>query len=579
MLPVPTLPGRRKSRACQYRRHGCIHRHRHPRAGSPSGRPRTRPRPARGAFRRPAELPGHDHARRPDPRPHALQGRRQGPVRQGTRTALEDGRAHLAVHSLKDVPDGSARGLRARRVLEREDPRDAFVSPLPAAWLICRRAPGRHLEPAPLLVQLGAPARPGGRAAARQPDTRLRKLDAGPVRRHRARRGRTEAPRPRRSASAPSSRARRCCPAPARAPSHRGAPTTPSAAQLGHADARPPGSRCRPSARVARLGGSCSMPLAVHASWPATARLRAALGHPQQTARDAAARRGRGGRGDDAQAARGARRTRRAGVAGAGPAAQYRRSLNSALDEAARHPSRRAGGRAGWRPARARHRRAALPLIGIFALRDAAPVREAWASLAAHRLVMFVSPNAAEQFFALRPPGPGLARRRWPARPARHQPHAARAGRARGLPSLEPAADAAQFDSESLWQQLKSRDWRGGADRARRGRDWLADTLRAQGASVDFVTAYEARRAAPMRGGRAAARGASSPQAQVWMFSSSESIAQLEALRPAPTGAARPRSPPIRASRSARARPASADATLECRPSLDAVVACLQSIA
>ena len=38
----------------------------------------------------------------------------------------------------------------------------------------------------------------------------------------------------------------------------------------------------------------------------------------------------------------------------------------------------------------------ALPLIGIFAPRDAAPVRAAWASLAAHRLVMFVSPNAAE---------------------------------------------------------------------------------------------------------------------------------------------------------------------------------------
>ena len=47
----------------------------------------------------------------------------------------------------------------------------------------------------------------------------------------------------------------------------------------------------------------------------------------------------------------------------------------------------------------------ALPLIGISPPRDAAPVREAWARLAAVRLGMFVSPNAAEQFFALRPAG------------------------------------------------------------------------------------------------------------------------------------------------------------------------------
>jgi hydroxymethylbilane synthase len=43
-------------------------------------------------------------------------------------TALEEGRAHLAVHSLKDVPMDLPAGFVLAAVLEREDPRDAFVS-------------------------------------------------------------------------------------------------------------------------------------------------------------------------------------------------------------------------------------------------------------------------------------------------------------------------------------------------------------------------------------------------------------------------------------------------------------------
>ena len=44
-------------------------------------------------------------------------------------TALEDGRADLAVHSLKDVPMELPPGLELACVMEREDPRDAWVSP------------------------------------------------------------------------------------------------------------------------------------------------------------------------------------------------------------------------------------------------------------------------------------------------------------------------------------------------------------------------------------------------------------------------------------------------------------------
>lgn len=43
-------------------------------------------------------------------------------------TALEDGRADLAVHSLKDVPMDLPEGFQLACVMEREDPRDAWVS-------------------------------------------------------------------------------------------------------------------------------------------------------------------------------------------------------------------------------------------------------------------------------------------------------------------------------------------------------------------------------------------------------------------------------------------------------------------
>lgn len=43
-------------------------------------------------------------------------------------TALENGSAHLAVHSLKDVPMDLPEGFALAAVWEREDPRDAFVS-------------------------------------------------------------------------------------------------------------------------------------------------------------------------------------------------------------------------------------------------------------------------------------------------------------------------------------------------------------------------------------------------------------------------------------------------------------------
>jgi hydroxymethylbilane synthase len=61
--------------------------------------------------------------------------------------ALAEGRAHLAVHSLKDVPMQLAPEFRLAAVLEREDPRDCFVPP--------QSAPHVRLETLPAGARVG----------------------------------------------------------------------------------------------------------------------------------------------------------------------------------------------------------------------------------------------------------------------------------------------------------------------------------------------------------------------------------------------------------------------------------------
>jgi len=94
--------------------------------------------------------------------------------------ALEEGRAQLAVHSLKDVPMDLPAGFELAAVLEREDPRDAFVSPRYAALDALPRGAKVGTSSLRRVVQLGA-LRPD---LVVEPlrgnlDTRLRKLDAG----------------------------------------------------------------------------------------------------------------------------------------------------------------------------------------------------------------------------------------------------------------------------------------------------------------------------------------------------------------------------------------------------------------
>lgn len=94
--------------------------------------------------------------------------------------ALADGRAQLAVHSLKDVPMELPSGFALAAVLEREDPRDAFVSPRFAS--LAELPQGARVGTSSLrrAVQLLA-ARPDLRIEPLRGnlDTRLRKLDEG----------------------------------------------------------------------------------------------------------------------------------------------------------------------------------------------------------------------------------------------------------------------------------------------------------------------------------------------------------------------------------------------------------------
>jgi hydroxymethylbilane synthase len=95
-------------------------------------------------------------------------------------TALEEGRAQLAVHSLKDVPMELPEGFALAAVLEREDPRDAFVSNRFAGLAALPQGARVGTSSLRRVVQLLA-RRPDLQVLPLRGnlDTRLRKLDEG----------------------------------------------------------------------------------------------------------------------------------------------------------------------------------------------------------------------------------------------------------------------------------------------------------------------------------------------------------------------------------------------------------------
>jgi hydroxymethylbilane synthase len=204
-------------------------------------------------------------------------------------TALEAGDAHLAVHSLKDVPMDLPAGFALAAVLPREDPRDAWVSP---------RYAGLEALPGGAVVGTSSLRRSSQLRALRpdlriEPlrgnlDTRLRKLDAG----HHDAIVLAAAGLERLGLSA---RIRSMFEPAQMVPSAGqgalGLEVREDASELREALAglahRPTWLAVEAEREVSRaLGGSCSMPLAAHAHWQGdTLQLDAALGHADDAAR------------------------------------------------------------------------------------------------------------------------------------------------------------------------------------------------------------------------------------------------------------------------------------------------------
>ncbi len=205
----------------------------------------------------------------------------------------------------------------------------------------------------------------------------------------------------------------------------------------------------------------------------------------------------------------------------------------------------------GWAEALAAQGVAAqpLPLIAIEGPPHPQAVTKLWHTLAQQRLLMFVSPAAAEWFFRLRPQPSqeGDLAPAWPANTlaAAPGPGTAQAvltlGAAAGLaPSgmVSPPEHSAQFDSEALWPLLAPMDWpgrqvtivSGGDTTGARGRTWLTAQWQRAGAHVEAVQAYQRGHGAWTSAQEALARQALiAPQAHVWLFSSSQAIDHLVA--------------------------------------------------
>jgi hydroxymethylbilane synthase len=210
-------------------------------------------------------------------------------------TALESGEAHLAVHSLKDVPMDLPEGFALAAIWEREDPRDALVSNRYAS--VAELPEGAVVGTSSLrrVVQLLA-MRPDLRIEPLRGnlDTRLRKLDEGGfdaivlAAAGLVRLGLAERIRMRFDPGAM---------IPAAGQGALGIEVRESAtalrALLAQTRHEPTFLACHAERAVSRgLGGSCSLPLAAHATWqPAPAggapvlRLDAALGDGAQPTR------------------------------------------------------------------------------------------------------------------------------------------------------------------------------------------------------------------------------------------------------------------------------------------------------
>ncbi len=233
----------------------------------------------------------------------------------------------------------------------------------------------------------------------------------------------------------------------------------------------------------------------------------------------------------------------------------------------------------------------ALPLIEIAPEPNTGPLAAAHEALHGYDAAMFVSANAAQGFFKLNRPSAradkapaAISTRAWSTGPG-----TTRAVLAAGWPSERldaPPPGSTQFDSEALWARVQHQIRpglrvlivRGGDAQGRlAGRHWLAEQLRAAGAVVDQVVAYR-RRAPVLSAAQRALAEAAAQDGSLWLFSSSEAIANLRAALPSQdwsAAAALATHPRI----ADAARAAGFGRVRDVPPTLDAVVASIESAA
>jgi len=195
----------------------------------------------------------------------------------------------------------------------------------------------------------------------------------------------------------------------------------------------------------------------------------------------------------------------------------------------------------------------ALPLIDIVAPTDRSSLDRARAAWQTYDAVMFVSAAAVEHFFAgVAAVGDVHHTRCWAPGPG-----TARALQAAGVAAERidaPDVAAAQFDSEALWQVVARQVGPGHrllvvrgdnadamslghavshepASRPGQGREWLAQQSEHAGGTVAWCVAYTRRRPVWSDEQRALARTAA-VDGSIWLFSSSEAIANLQVLLP-----------------------------------------------
>ncbi|MEQ1807090.1 MAG: hydroxymethylbilane synthase [Burkholderiaceae bacterium] len=198
--------------------------------------------------------------------------------------ALATGQAQLAVHSLKDVPMDLPEGFELTAVLAREDPRDAFVSNAHAGLAALPQGAVVGTSSLRRVVQLTA-LRPDLTIIPLRGnlDTRLKKLDAGDydaivlAAAGLKRLGLASRIR----ATFETSQMLPCAGQGALALEVR-SDAAGLRAQLDGLTHRPTWFAVQAERAVSRaLGGSCSVPLAAHATWSgAVLQVRAALGNP-----------------------------------------------------------------------------------------------------------------------------------------------------------------------------------------------------------------------------------------------------------------------------------------------------------